>query len=107
MEINDLSRRNGKVITYLRLLCDVLEKEYQNAYTFCLTHDTEEYAENIRRVAVYEMIRHYPYDALCLHDLFGIKNDFDFYGKDLRDGLTILDLDIRRRIRKLDLKTPI
>jgi hypothetical protein len=53
------------------------------------------------------MIRHYPYDALCLHDLFGIKNDFDFYGKDLRDGLTILDLDIRRRIRKLDLKTPI
>ena len=101
MELNDLSRRSD-VIEYLRLLCDVLEQEYQNITTFGSTPDTEEYAKNIRRVAVYEMITHYPYDALCLHDLFGIKNDFDFYGKDLMDGLTLLDLDIRRRIRELN-----
>jgi hypothetical protein len=100
MELNDLSRRSGNVIAYLRILCEVLEQEYQKAYTFGLT--TEEYAKNIRRVAVYEMITHYPYDALCLHDLFGIKNDFDFYGKDLMDGLTQLDLDIRKRIRELN-----
>jgi len=107
MEMNDLSRRSGNVITYLRLLCDVLEQEYQKAYTFGLINGTEEYAENIRQVAVYEMVSQYPYEALCLYELFGIKNDFDFYGKDLKDGLTILDLDIQRRIRKLDLKTPI
>jgi hypothetical protein len=101
MELNDLSRRSD-VIEYLRLLCDVLEQEYQNITTFGLTPDTEEYAKNIRRVAVYAMIANYPYYALCLHDLFGIKNDFDFYGKDLMDGLTLLDLDIRRRIRELN-----
>ena len=48
------------------------------------------------------MISHYPYEALSLFGLFEIKNDFDFYGKDLSDGLTLLDLDIRKRMKALE-----
>lgn len=102
MELDDLSKRNGRVTDYLRLLCDVLEKEYQEIYTFGLTHGTEKYDENIRKVAVYEMISHYPFEALSLNGLFEIKNDFDFYGKDLIDGLTLFDLDIRKRMKALE-----
>ena len=102
MQTNGLLKRNGNVITYLRLLCEVLENEYQKAYTYGLTKGTENYDENIRKVAVYEMITHYPYEALSLFGLFEIKNDFDFYGKDLSDGLTLLDLDIRKRMKALE-----
>lgn len=97
--MNGLLKRNRNVITYLRLLCEVLEDEYQEAYTF---GEKENYDENIRKVAVYEMISHYPYEALSLFGLFEIKNDFDFYGKDLTDGLTLLDLDIRKRMKALE-----
>ena len=102
METNGLLKRNGNVITYLRLLCEILENEYQEAYTYGLTKGTENYDENIRKVAVYEMITHYPYEALSLLGLFEIKNDFEFYGKDLSDGLTLLDLDIRKRMKALE-----
>ena len=80
----------------------MLENEYQEEYTYGLNKGTENYDETIRKVAVYEMISHYPVEALSLFGLFEIKNDFDFYGKDLSDGLTLLDLDIRKRMKALE-----